>query len=148
MIAIRSAVAAAACAATLSLATPVLAQDGDPAETRLERTIEQGMEADGPWLLPAERALIERKCGYAPGTREGESVNMSNGVLVCANGRRVDDPEVRAMVAVAGPRISRRVRAVMDSPAVKDALSAVADGAVQRALESLRDLSPRRDHRR
>jgi hypothetical protein len=147
MNAIRSAVAVAALAATFSLASPAVAQDVDAAETRLERTIEQAMESDGPWLLPAERALIARKCGYAPGTRDGESLTMSNGVLICANGRRVDDPEVRAMVGVAGPRISRRVRAVMDSPAVKDALAAVSNGAVQRALQALGDVSPRRNRR-
>ncbi len=135
-----------ALAATLSLSGAAVAQDD--VEDRLGRTIEQAMEADGPWLLPAERALIERKCGYAPGTRDSESISINNGVLLCANGRRVDDPEVRAMVAVASPRISRRVSAVMESPAVKNALSAVADGAVQRALEALRDVSPRRSRRR
>jgi hypothetical protein len=73
---------------------------------------------------------------------------MSDGVLVCENGRRIDDPEVRAMTSVAGPRIAKRVHAVMESPAVRNAISMVADGAVQRALESLRDDRPRRDRRR
>ena len=134
--------------AGLSLAGPALAQDRDGTGDRLGRTIEQSLEAEGPWLLPAEQALIERKCGYTPGSRNSDSITMTNGVLLCANGRRVDDPEVRAMVAVASPRISRRVKGVMESPAVRNALAAVSDGAVQRALESLGDIPPRRDRRR
>jgi hypothetical protein len=145
---VRSAVLTTALAAGFSLGGPALAQDKDQAGNRLGRTIEQAMQAEGPWLLPAEQALIERKCGHKAGTGRSDSITMSNGVLLCANGRRVDDPEVRAMVAVAGPRISRRVSAVMDSPAVRNAISAVSDGAVQRALESLRELSPRRNRRR
>lgn len=140
--------AALTLAAVFSVSAPALAQDQEAAEARLDRNIDRAMEADGPWLLPAESALIERKCGYAPGSRDGQSVTMNNGVLVCANGRRVDDPEVRAMVAVVSPRISRRVRAVMNSPGVKNAIAAIADGAVQRALESVRELSPRRNRRR
>ncbi|HZG44745.1 MAG TPA: hypothetical protein VEZ41_00555 [Allosphingosinicella sp.] len=147
MDAVRSAAFAAAAAASLSLAVPAAAQDAD-AEARLDRTIDAAMEADGPWLLPAEQALITRKCGYAPGSRGGESVTMNDGVLICANGRRVDDPEVRAMMRVAGPRIARRVHAVMASPAVKNALSLVVDGAVERALENLREELPRRSRRR
>jgi len=147
MDAVRSAAFAAAVAASLSLAGPAAAQDAD-AESRLDRTIDAAMEADGPWLLPAEQALITRKCGYAPGSRDGESVTMNDGVLICANGRRVDDPEVRAMMRVAGPRIARRVHAAMASPAVKNALSLVVDGAVERALENLREELPRRSRRR
>lgn len=143
---LRSAVAALA--VSVSFAGAALAQDGEESGNRLGRTIERAMEADGPWLLPAEQALIQRKCGYAPGSRDGESITMNDGVLICANGRRVDDPEVRAMMEVAGPRISRRVKAVMDSPGVRNAISAIADGAVQRALESVRDLAPSSDRRR
>lgn len=146
MNAMRSAAFAAAVAASITLAGPAVAQDAD-AEARVDRAIDSAMEAEGPWLLPAEQALITRKCGYAPGSRDGESVSMSDGVLICANGRRVDDPEVRAMMRVAGPRISRRVRAVMDSPAVKNALSLVVDGAVERALKDLREDLPRRSRR-
>ena len=145
---VRSAALAAALAAGFSNASPALSQDRADASDRLGRTIDRAMEADGPWILPAEQALIERKCGYAPGTRQRDSITMNDGILICADGRRVDDPEVRAMMAVASPRISRRVKAVMDSPGVRDAISAVSDGTVQRALEGLRELSPRRNRRR
>ena len=148
MNALRSAALAAAVAASFSMAGPAAAQDEAAADARLDRAIDQGMEAEGPWLLPAEQALITRKCGYAPGSRDGESISMNNGVLICANGRRVDDPEVRAMMRVAGPRISRRVNAVMQSPAVKNALALIVDGAVERALAEVRDELPRRNRRR
>lgn len=138
---------AVALAATFSFSFPAVAQDEDAAADRLGRSIERAMEEDGPWLLPSEQALIERKCGYTRESGAGESLTMSDGVLVCANGRRIDDPEVRAMVEVAGPRISRRVQAVMNSPGVKNALSLLADGAVQRALDSLRDVPSRRGRR-
>jgi|GEM_PF-3505484 len=148
MNALRSAAFAVASAASLCLTGSAFAQDADETGSRLGRTIEQAMKEEGPWLLAAEQALIARKCGYAAEIRGSDSITMSDGILICANGRRVDDPEVRAMVAAAGPRISRRVQAVMDSPGVRNALSLVADGAVQRALEALSDLSPRRDRRR
>jgi len=140
--------AAGALAASLSFTAPAAAQADDRESRRLGQTIEQAMQAEGPWLLPAEQALVARKCGYAQGSRDGESITMNNGVLVCANGRRVDDPEVRAMMAVAGPRIARRVQATMDSPAVRNAISALSDRAVQRALERVRDWSPDREPRR
>jgi hypothetical protein len=132
----------------LALDAPVRAHPGENPDTDLGRTIHGAMEAEGPWLLPAERALIERKCGYAPGSRDGDSITINDGVLVCANGRRVDDPEVRTMLATASPRIARRVRAVMDSPAIRNAISAVSDRAVRRALERSRVDRPRRDRSR
>jgi hypothetical protein len=145
---VRSAAVATALFLSLAFTSPGLAQERDDAGERLGRTIERAIEAEGPWLLPAEQALIERKCGYAPGTRNSDSITINDGILICENGRRVDDPEVRAMMATVGPRISRRVQAVMNSQSVRNAISAVADGAVQRALESLRDWSPRGDRRR
>ncbi len=129
-------------------AAPAWAAPEQPAEARLDAAIERAIRAEGPFLLRSERALLERKCGYAPGAWKGESFSMNDGVLRCENGRRVDDPEVRAMMRVAGPRISQRVRAVMDSPAVKNALSLVVDGAVERALKDLREEFPRRSPRR
>lgn len=129
-------------------AVPASAQDrAETPEIRLSRTIDAAMAAEGGWLLPAERALIDRKCGHVGADVGRDSVTMTNGVLICANGRRVDDPEVRAMMEAAGQRISRRVQAVMDSPAVRDAIAAISDRAVREALDSLRDTRPRRNRR-
>lgn len=129
-------------------AVPATAQDhSETPEIRLSQTIHNAMEAEGDWLLPAERTMIDRKCGYSGADARRDSVTMTNGVLICSNGRRVDDPEVRAMMEAAGHRISRRVQAVMDSPAVRDAIAAISDRAVREALDSLRDTKPRRSRR-
>ena len=94
-------------------AVPAAAQDHSASpDDRLSQTIDHALEAEGPWLLPAERELIDRKCGYSGDEADRDSITMNDGVLICSNGRRVDDPEVRAMVEVAGERISRRVEAV------------------------------------
>ena len=107
------------------------------AEVRLDQAIEQAIHAEGPFLTAEEQALIQRKCGYAPGSAESESLNMSDGVLHCSNGRKVDDPEVRAMVAVVRPRIQARVRGIMSRPEIKEAIASVSREEVQKALRGL-----------
>lgn len=103
-------------------------------EENLGRIINRELHADGPFFTPAERALVERKCGYASGQYDGDQANISNGVFTCSNGRRVDDPEMRAMLRGASPRIRARVRAVMARPAVRTAINGVASMAADRAL--------------
>ncbi len=109
-----------------------------PEDETLGRIINREIRADGPFFTADERALVERKCGDPPGRFDGFEANISNGVLICSNGRRVDDPEVRAMLRVAGPRIGRRVRAVMARPAVTAAIGRVAQEATARALREVR----------
>ena len=101
--------------------------------------IQRAIHADGPLMLASERVLVERKCGYQPGSWDGSSFSMNNGVLHCSNGRKVDDPEVRAMMDVAGPRISKRVNAAMGRPEVTAAIDAVAREASAKALARLRE---------
>ena len=104
----------------------------------LNQAIHKAMDAEGPFLTPEEQALIERKCGYARGSSDGKSLTMSNGVLHCSNGRKVDDPEVRAMMAVVGPRIEKRVKAMMERPEIKEAIAMVARKETKRALREMR----------
>lgn len=104
----------------------------------LSRIVHRELRAGGPFFTASERALVERKCGYAPGQWDGFEANISNGILTCSNGRRVDDAEVRAMLRVAGPRIGRRVREVMARPAVAEAVDHVARVATERALRRVR----------
>ena len=118
--------------------TALQAQPGDGARTRMRAAIDHAIHAGGPFLLPAERALVERKCGYPAGSWDGSNFNMNNGVLICSNGRRVDDPEVRSMMENASPRISRRVRAAMDRPEVRAAIAEVSREATEAALARLR----------
>lgn len=106
------------------------------AEARLERAIDAAMDEE-PFLTAEEKALIHRKCGYPSGSRESDNLTISNGVLHCSNGRKVDDPEVRAMMAVAGPRIEKRVQAIMARPEIKRAIGMVADEAAAKALRDL-----------
>ena len=116
---------------------PAAAKAG-PADESLNRIINRELRAGGPFFTAPERALIERDCGYARGQWDGFDVNISNGVFTCSNGRRVDDPEMRAMLEAARPRIARRVREVMRRPTVTAAISRVARVATERALREVR----------
>ena len=132
--------------AVLAVAVTGAATAGKPGETaaeaKLEQVIDKAIHADGPFLLAGERALVERKCGYAPGSWDGNNFSMNNGVLHCSNGRKVDDPEVRAMMEVAAPRIAARVRKAMAQPEVKAAIDVVAREA---AAEAMRELAAEKD---
>jgi hypothetical protein len=146
--------AAALLAAMAAFAAPGAAQRSsdrngvEAAEDRLNDVINNAIHADGPFFNAQERALVERKCGYAPGSWNGLSFNMSDGVLHCTNGRRVDDAEVRAMMEVAGPRISARVDAALARPEVAAAIEATAERAAARALREVREEFARPAQRR
>ena len=104
---------------------------------RLGATIDRAIRADGPFFTAEERAVIERKCGYAPGEWDGYEANMSDGVFRCANGRKLDDAETRALMAAAGERIGRRVEAVMQSAEVREAIERVSEEATREALAAV-----------
>lgn len=109
----------------------------EAAGDRLGERIETAIKADGPFFTAEERAVIERKCGYPAGSFDGFEVNIQNGVLTCRGGRRVDDAEMRALMAVAEPRIEARVESVMNSAEVKGAIRAVAREAEREALAAI-----------
>lgn len=109
----------------------------EAAGDRLGAAIERAIKGGGPFFTPEERALVEARCGYAPGSWDGFEANIRNGAFVCRDGRRVDDPETRAMLAAAGPRISRRVEAAMEREDVKGAIRAVAEEAEREALRAV-----------
>lgn len=46
--------------------------------------IDRSLRSRGSWFTPAERAVIGRKCGYAPGEWEGFEANLSRGTLPAA----------------------------------------------------------------
>ena len=142
----RMMVIAAGCALVVSsvaLGSGVADAEARPASgaqaagDRLGARIEAALKADGPYFTPEERATIERKCGYPAGSWDGYEVNVSNGVLTCRGGKRVDDAEMRALLVVAEPRIERRVNAVMESPEVQGAIRAVAEDAERQALAGI-----------
>ena len=136
---IRATIIGAAAALALSLhAAPAFANPGHGARSdALSATINQAIRAGGPFFTPAEQKVISAKCGYAPRQWDGYDVNVSNGVFHCKNGKTVDDPEMRALLKVAQPRISARVKAVMERPDVQSAIRAVAEDAARKAIASL-----------
>ena len=109
----------------------------DEAGNRLGTVISQAIRAEGPFFTPSEQAVVVRKCGYAPGELDGYDVNISDHGLRCKNGRRVDDPEMRALLRTAQPRIGRRVSAAMARPDVQAAIREVSEDASRRALASI-----------
>ena len=128
---------ACAAAGLATIVVPADARAADEPGEALGSVINQAIHDGGPLFTPAERALIERKCGYAPGEWDGRSFSVDDGVFHCRNGKMVDDPEMRAMLAVAQPRIGARISAAMARPEVQAAIRRVADEAVQKALANL-----------
>ena len=137
-----AALAMAAIAATIFLwSVPAAAAAGERTETHLNQLIDDAIRAGGPLFNAEERALIERKCGYAPGSGDGFDVNIAFGDFHCNDGRRLDDSESRAMMARAQPRIQRRIDQVMHRPDIR---AAIARAAHEASAEALRDLRERR----
>lgn len=136
-VALALAAAIAAALAATAMPPPVAAQER--AGERLGAMVQDALREGGPFFTPEERAVIERKCGYAPGSWDGFEINVSNGVLQCRDGRRVDDPEVRAIMASARPRIEARVEAVMERAEIAEAIGAVAREATDKAMRALAD---------
>ena len=137
----RSALGLAA-AGSLAMALSGGASAEEPAAAkaagdRLGAAIERAIKGEGPFFTPEERALVEAKCGYARGSWDGFEANTRNGGFVCRDGRRIDDAEMRAMLAVAQPRIERRVRAAMQREDVQGAIRAVAEQAQRQALQAV-----------
>jgi len=148
-------VAAAGVAAMLAVAAasvPAAAHDpavearvGAQAEAsgeRLGSLIRERLRADGPFLTAEEQSVIERACGYERGSWDGHNFSISDDVVICPNGRRVDSPEVRAVAATAGPRIRARVRSILDSPEVRAAMDRVGDDAAAEALRAVERARP------
>lgn len=85
-------------------------------------------------ITDAERATIRAKCGGGEG---GDSITSRDGILICKNGRRIDDPEVRAIVTRVGDRAAAHVASVMAKPEVRQALSGEALRAARAALRDV-----------
>ena len=123
-------IAAAALAAAIAFSADPAAAADRRGEAQLSQLIHDAIRAGGPLFDAEERAAIERKCGYAPGSWDGFDANISNGVFHCSNGRRLDDAETRAMIDE-----------VMRRPEVRAAIQRVAEEA---SAEALRELAEQR----
>lgn len=134
--------AAALAALALALTGPAPASGPPQAqEEALSTLIDRNLRSGGSWFTSEERAVIERKCGYAPGEWDGFEANLSDATFTCRGGRVVDDPEMRAVLKAAAPRIEARVEAVMARADVAAAIGRVAEAA---AAETLRQVEARR----
>jgi hypothetical protein len=130
--------AATLVAAIFAAAAPsAYAHPADTPEDPLGTVIDGAIHAGGPFFTPAEQAVINRKCGYPPGQWDGHHFSVDNGVFECPNGKKVDDPEVRALLRVAQPRITARITAAMARPEVQAAIAETASKAVREALANL-----------
>ena len=109
------------------------------AHQSLSAVIKREIRAGGPFFTPDEQKVIAAKCGYRVGEWDGYDANMSDGVFICTNGRRIDDPEMRAVIAAAGPRIRQRVNMVMAQADVRAAIDRVAAVATDEALRRVRE---------
>jgi hypothetical protein len=125
-------------AISIALSAPASAVGVHERDQALSATINRAIRAGGPFFTPAERGVIERKCGYSPGQWDGYDVDIENGVFRCANGKRVDDAEMRALIQVAKPRIAARVTDVMARPEIR---TAIQDQAIRAAREALANLA-------
>jgi hypothetical protein len=128
--AFRTTVLVLAMAASTALSAESHEAQSRAAAARLDELIDRAIDRGGPFFTPKERDVIERACGYGPGTWNGSQVNMVRDVFHCTNGRRVSSPEVRAVMAAASPRIDAYVDAVMEQPEIVAAIERVAREAV------------------
>ena len=121
----------------VALSAPAVAARVHERDQTLSAMINRAIREGGPFFTPAERAVIERKCGYSPGEWDGYDVNIQNGVFRCANGKPVDDAEMRALLQVAKPRIVARVTDAMARPEIRAAIRDHAIAAAQAAIANL-----------
>jgi len=121
-----------------ALGGPAAAAPIHERDSALGAIINRAIHEGGPFFTPAERALIDRKCGYAPGEWDGYDVSIGDGVFRCTNGKTVDDAEMRALIKVAQPRIAARVTAAMAQSEVRAAIHREAMAAARNALANLR----------
>jgi hypothetical protein len=117
---VRQAVLVVAAAALMGPSAAAAAGEGPAAraaEAKLDRLIDAAIDGHN-FFTPKERAVIERACGYPPGSWNGIQVNMVGDVFFCTNGRQVSSPEVRAVMAAVSPRIDAYIDSVMRRPEI------------------------------
>lgn len=125
----RTAALVTAAAGVTALAAAGPGAQSRTAEARLDELIERAIEEGQPFFTPEERAVIERACGYGPGTWNEFQVNMVGEVFHCTNGRRVSSPAVRAIMAAAEPKIDAHIDRVMERPEIAAAIERTAHEA-------------------
>lgn len=110
---------------------------GHEGDQGLGALVQQRLRAGGSFFTAEEQAVIRGACGYGEGEWDGYDIRFDDDQLVCANGRRVDSPEVRRVMRDAGPRIASRVSAVMDSADVRERIDRITSQAIERAMREV-----------
>lgn len=104
---------------------------------RLGVVLDRAIRRGGPFFTAEERAVIERACGFAPGSWDGYDADIREEGFVCSNGRWADTEEARAVMAVAGPRVSARLSAAINRPEVRAAMDEVTQSAAAAAAAAV-----------
>ncbi len=128
----RTAAIATILAATVFLGGSTSAQSTQ--ERDLHAAIKRAGDRQEPIVTRADKAMIAAKCGYAPDW-DGDNISLNNGVLTCADGKKVSDDETRAMAKGISRRADKYVQGVMNDPAVKRAIDGTAQRAAKEAIE-------------
>lgn len=127
-----------AAGAVLLAGSAAATADGAGGGDSLGRKIDHAIREQGPLITADEQALIRAKCGYRAGEWDGDSIQIDEDGLRCANGRRVNDPQVRAMGKAIGKRVSVYVGKVMKRPDIQAAISGEAQRASEAAMHRFR----------
>ena len=106
-----------------------------------DRMVRSTVESRGSIFTDSERATIAARCGYGA-EWNGRNVVMNDGVLICSDGRRVDDPEVRAITTRVSERVTLRVREALDSAGVARTMSRRTREEVRERMRHLRVQRP------
>ncbi|RYD49764.1 MAG: hypothetical protein EOP60_13160 [Sphingomonadales bacterium] len=131
----RAAAIATLITAAMFAAAPLSAEAGQDPD--LNAAIKHAGEKQDPIITKADKALIAAKCGYASDW-DGDNISIDDGVLKCADGKKVEDAETRAMSKAISARAEKYVEGIMSDPAVKRAMDGTIERETRAALEKAR----------
>lgn len=85
------------------------------------------------WFTPAQKAYISAKCGVDVDARHS-NFDIHGSVMTCPDGRRVDDPQVKAIGDDVSRRATEFAASVMKQADVQRAIAMTAHTNVRKAL--------------
>lgn len=121
-----AAAVAALLAGGLALASPGFAREETPRAT-IRPIVLKAAAHQAPIITDEEIETLVEKCASAQGERDARK----RGVIVCDNGRAVDDPEVRRIVDKALDRAKVQVRAAELTAEQADRIAEAAERAAR-----------------
>ncbi|CAM3140872.1 hypothetical protein SPAN111604_05955 [Sphingomonas antarctica] len=85
------------------------------------------------WFTPEQKAFIQAKCGVDVDDHQ-RSLNIQNNVMICPDGRTVDDPYVKVMSDDVSRRANDFARNVMKQADVQRAIALTTNDSVHKAI--------------